>query len=441
MPLEALEQAVQEQARFAVRLRYEDLSEQTAAQGKRILLDSLGCMAVGNTQLQEQNLPQGIVPVVGRGNTEADTAVFLNGAAMVKNELDEGNPFAFGHPACHVLPALLAESGLRRLSGKAFLTAFTAGYEIACRWSAAATLRPAAHVHGTAGTVGAAAAIGAARKLPEATLQEVLVLAGSLPQNAAWASAFHGDQIRNAYVGISNVIGMRAADMAGYGIASSVETLESVWTQVFGTGLRVEALTECLGQNFLIEKNYMKLHTACRYVHAFADALQDFRRDGLETQDISRIFLRTYRAAAHLDGQSARNGFAARFSIPVALAILLTKGSLTLETMTDAAVRDPEVQALAEKVVVMEDPAYTRLLPEVRANYIAVFRKDGTTVEKEVRAAKGDYQCPLTQAELEEKFRRLSAAVWSREKQEALIACIARLEALPNMAELTEQLV
>ena len=434
--LQALERAVHTQAQFAAGLRYADLHPKTVRQGKRILLDSLGCMAAGSLSLGKDELPQGDFPIVGHDAADEDTAVFLSGTAMVKNELDEGNQFAFGHPACHVVPALLAESGRLHLSGKEFLTALTAGYEIACRWSAAVSLRPSAHVHGTAATAGAAAAVGAARKLPEQTLCDTLLLAASLPQNAAWESAFHGDQIRNAYIGLSNVVGMRAADMVRFGVASSFQTLESVWTEVFGEGLCPETLTKGLGTEFLIEKNYMKRYAACRYVHAFADAVSEFMQDGLQADQIGRIHLRTYRAAAHLCGQSAENGFAARFSIPVALAILLVRGSLTIETMTDEAARDPAVLALAKRITVEEDAGYTALLPQVRANHIAVWRTDGAKLEKEIRAARGDYLLPLTDAELKQKFRSLSASVWSEERQNLLTAMAANLENLADMAEL-----
>ena len=67
-------------------------------------------------------------PVIGLSPAaRPGTAAFLNGTAGTMLELDEGNQYARGHPAIHVVPALLAAP---RGDGAALLTALALGYEI-----------------------------------------------------------------------------------------------------------------------------------------------------------------------------------------------------------------------------------------------------------------------------------------------------------------------
>jgi 2-methylcitrate dehydratase PrpD len=71
-------------------------------------------------------------------------------------ELDEGNQYARGHPAIHVVPALLAAP---RGDGAALLVALALGYEMGARVGIASKLNVAMHPHGTWGTLGAAVGI------------------------------------------------------------------------------------------------------------------------------------------------------------------------------------------------------------------------------------------------------------------------------------------
>ncbi|MBQ2100188.1 MAG: MmgE/PrpD family protein, partial [Lachnospiraceae bacterium] len=220
-----LEEAIKKQAKFIEALTYEDLPQEVVDQAKLVLLDSIGCMAEGNKYEGMRTNTQGNYCVVGKMKSDKTTAIFLNGCAMVRNEMDEGNQFASGHPACHVVPAFLAEcQESKGLTGKDAITALVAAYEVSCRWGSSVKTNPAMHVHGTMQTAGAAAVVGKLRKCSSEEMEKAILLANSLPQLTTWQSAFHGDQIRNAYVGLSNEIGSHAYEMLQSGIESSVET-------------------------------------------------------------------------------------------------------------------------------------------------------------------------------------------------------------------------
>lgn len=422
-----LEEEIYKQAEFVCSLNPENVPEKARRAACDILLDSIGCIAVGISEMPQANLPDGQYPLLPDG-TDHTSALFAYATAMVKHELDEGNQFAFGHPACHIVPTLLIECTERPLKFNMLLTVLIAAYEVTCRISSAVNLSPFVHVHGTAATVGSCAAACKIAGLGVQETYEAMLLALSLPQCSTWASAFNGDQIRNGYVGLSNLVGSGAYKMNRMGVYSSPETASAVWNKILGSGINLETLSCGLGEIWLIEKNYFKIHSACRYTHAFADMGLEFLKEGLSPNEIESVRIETYSAASKLKGQTARNAFAARFSIPVALSILLLRGELSPITVTDKNSAAEDVVSLARKIQVYENAKYSAMLPEIRFNRMVITLKDGAVFERSAGRTRGDYTLPFTRKELEDKFKKLTAGVYSGERQIRIIETIAAFE-------------
>lgn len=445
-----VDEAIRSQAEFAAGLSFADLPPEALHAAKRVLLDSIGCMAAGSrlagTKLNGGGISpwnEGAYTVVGR-SVKADRvwAALLNGSHMVAAELDEGNQFAKGHPAAHFLPALLAEADRVNPSGEAFLAAMVAAYEVAVRWGGAVTLHPRVHTHGNWGTAAAATAVAKLRGGSPAELRASILLAASLPLPSAWAAAFAGATVRDGYIGISNALGLLAPGMAQYGIAGSDSVVASVYGELIGTAIDPSFLQRQLGTEFFIAKNYMKTYACCRYVHGAIDALLELRSEaeaeggrGLDPETVDHIRVDTYQAASALADPEPPNGLAAKFSIPCSLAILLAKGSVDASQFTAEAVADEEVRRLARRIEVAEDPALTALLPEVRATRVTLTLKDGRRQVREIRAATGEYTNPLTDGELEAKFYELAEPVWGERRCAGIVDAVANLERTAQCSE------
>lgn len=439
MNKERLEESIKFQAQYIEKLNFANLSDKVVEQAKLILLDSLGCIAVGNTQYDKLPTGNGIYSVVGKAGSDKQTAIFINGCAMVKNEMDEGNQFAFGHPACHFIPAFLAEcQDIKDISGRDAITALVAAYEVSCRWGCSAKPKPRMHVHGTMQTAGSAVVVSKLNGLNKDEIEKSIILANSLPQPTTWASAFHGDQLRNAYVGLSNEIGSHATKITKMGIESSIESLSSVWGEILDGNIDEDGLVKDLGQDYYITKNYFKIHAACRYTHSFADTIQNLMESGLQAADIEKIEIDTYHAASKLSGQEARNSFAARFSIPITLAVKLIFGNLTTESLSEENIHNEKVQSLAKKIFVNENRQYNELLPAVRKNKMTVIKRDGSVIERESSVTKGDYLDPFSKEEVINKFYLLSSKVWSRKRQDRIVDFIDKLDTKESIRELFE---
>src|SRR5437763_16145408 len=157
-------------ARKSASLEYDDLPQDAHELARQCILDYFGVAVAGagdglvRLMLDELTEAGGTpqASVIGhQTRLPALSAALVNGAAGHALDYDDVNMAMPGHPSVAILPGLLALAQLRRSAGRDVVTAFVAGYEIACRIGAA--LQPGHynlgfHATATVGCFGAAAA-------------------------------------------------------------------------------------------------------------------------------------------------------------------------------------------------------------------------------------------------------------------------------------------
>ena len=160
-------------------LRYEDLPADVVLLAKQCLIDWLGVSLAGCREpvsaiLATEMLDQGAHPqatIIGRSpRVSAYQAAMANGTAAHALDYDDVLETMLGHPSAPIYAAVLALGEAERRSGRACLTAFVAGVEIASRPGRLVTpshYELGFHTTGTIGTLGAA---GAARTCSASTL-------------------------------------------------------------------------------------------------------------------------------------------------------------------------------------------------------------------------------------------------------------------------------
>ena len=130
-------------AEFIAGLRYEQIPPEVRERLKLLILDALGCALYG-AELQWCRILRATLADLDRtamctvwGTTErlsAPHAALANGTQVQSFELDDLHRAGVLHVGAVVLPALLAIAELRRdLSGREFLAAAAAGYEVGPR--------------------------------------------------------------------------------------------------------------------------------------------------------------------------------------------------------------------------------------------------------------------------------------------------------------------
>src|SRR5207244_10010642 len=99
---------------------------------------------------------------------------------------------------------------------------------------------------------------------------------------------------------------------------------------------------------------------------------------------------------------------------------------------------DPALLGLVAKVKVHRDPALTARYPNGIPNRLTVTLANGRTLTKEVEFPRGHAHNPMTDAEVEKKFRLLVEPRYGKEKADRILAVCSKLESLRRVEDLME---
>ncbi|SNT55081.1 2-methylcitrate dehydratase PrpD [Asanoa hainanensis] len=369
-----------------------------------LVADTVAVAALGSGRPELRALScggSGLSTVVGShdGWPVAD-AQFRNGSAIAADQLQDGHRLARGHPASHVVPAVLAFAEDRDRSGAELLSAVLAGYEAGVRIGRAMGGTPSGvHDIGTWGQVGAAA--GVARLLAPgdpAAMRRAVELAASAVLLSDAATIFAGRTGGHAFLGASVQLGASLGAAAVSGLEPEPGALDRHFAAVAArdwSGLAPD-------EGYAVLGGYLKAHPTCAHLHGVNDAVADIG----PLSDVERVEVRTFAHAAAFD-QVADTELAARFSVPTSVAVALLTGRLDETTLTTEIVRSPAVRELAGRVDVRHDPELDAGYPAGRPARVRVVRADGSELTASADLPRGDDERAFDRDTLRAKARRL----------------------------------
>ena len=444
-------------AKFCAETTFSQLDFQVVERTKLIISDTIGAILGGIVEPEigeflkfraGQKSKDRKVKIIGLNKwAEQSDASLIHGIAGTTLEMDEGNQFAKGHPAIHVLPALVSvvQSRLlpQNISGQEFLNAFAIGYDVGARIGLASQLNPHMHPHGTWGVIGAASAIGVLLKFGHREHMQLMNISSSLTTASSRKTMLQGGTVRNVYAGLSNQMAHLAIDLIQSGFTGEVDGIGSIFGTVVSENLNDNLLLEKLGQRFEVMRNYFKLHACCRFNHAALDCLHDLMRDHQELSNIEQISfidVESYNLAAELNDPRPQNMLAAKFSVPFALATTLVNKNSQVLSFAGGALKNEKTMALSNKVSVKEISSMTEMLPEFRPAKVTIGMKSGKVFRHSVKTNKGDWQSPYSADELENKFHSLANRSLSQKKSKVLYDKLQNLERIADMRELLQSI-
>ena len=433
-------------AQFAAGTQLNDISKAARERARWVIADSIPVIAAGMQQPEMRAFvahqlaaaAPGTAWVIGAGRRAgALDAALLNGSAGTWLELDEGNLFAKGHPGIQVVPAAVALAQEAGCSGADVLRAVALGYEVSARISRAAQMRLAFHPHGTYGVIGAAIAAGVLKHFNAAQMLELINCASTMGMATSRQTLLDGATVRNIFTGHSGYMGLTAARLVECGFTGEIDSVSNVYGKgVYSEKFDRELAVAGLGSEWLIAQSYFKLHPIGRYAHSAIDALEDLLATvpggRLPVDSIERIEVRAYMLAASLAGKNIVSSFGARFSVPFALASILYHGRSGLKSFDDAAVANPQVQSLVQRVDLREDASFTARFPQEQPVTLRIVMKNGAVHDGRCTVTKGEPANPHTPAELAGKFFELGEPVWGKPATQKLYDRLMRLEEVPD---------
>jgi len=440
-------------AEFWSAARYEDLPPETIRLAKRFLLDTLAAGIAGagtdvaaivlRAVQRSLGTQAGASVLWGQSATlPAPQAALVNGTASHALELDDFG--GCGHSGAVVIPAVCALAP--GLTGKEALTAIVAGYDVAQRVTEGAGGYRAHndlgwHSSGTCGSFGAAAGAAKALKLDRERFADALGIAGTFT-GGIWAFLADGAMTKRFHPGKAAETGLSAALLADEGMTGPRQVLEVEWGGFFSTYARgiatPEATLKDLGRDFRIARSGMKPYACCRGLHATLDALFEVMREtGAKSTAIAQMIVHgNEQNRLQFDRPRVGNLLDAQFSFQYALAVGAMSGRATLDQFTPSRHKEAEVQRLMSVTEVVADremEAGTYPPLEIRLS-------DGRSIERHIAFAKGAPENPLSDEELRHKAVSQIEPVLGAERCGRLLECIASLEDVRDMTELTRLL-
>ncbi len=433
-------------ARFVADLRVSELPSAVAERARWLLLDTVGVIVAGHAEPDMRALTivlggddeQGAARLLGtQRRVGVRDAAFLNAMAGVWHELDEGNRFARGHPGIHVVPVVLALGESLGASGARVLEAAVAGYEVAARAGIACRLREGFHPHGIWGILGAAAAAAKLAGADAPAITQALQIAPYLAATSAYDTAVRGLTVRNTFAGLGCANGLLAAALARAGIQGSPDSAALVFGSLLGRQFDGAALLDGLGERFELERGYFKPFAACRHTHGAIEVLADlYASQPFTPSAVGRIKVGTYGAAAELSVTDVERPLAARFSIPVMLALLIWQGGYTRDIPAQL-LQDESFRQLARRIHVSVDAEAAERYPAERVTRVEVELRDGRRLAGESRSTLGDPERPLSEQALATKFLSLVEPVLGRPAAEAALTAWGQVDTATDVRTLT----
>jgi 2-methylcitrate dehydratase PrpD len=252
--------------------------------------------------------------------------------------------------------------------------------------------------------------------------------------------------VKRMHAGRAAQSGLYGALLAHNGFTGIVDVFEAPYGGFCTTFSRSQdrfnlaELSAGLGERFETMRISLKFYSCVGSNHTALDALRDIRaRRPFAPEQIEEIVVYGSQVTVdHVGWPYKPEGLtAAQLNLPFCVATLLLEGDVFVDEFTADCVTDEKRIALSRKVRVVEDPDITAAGAAFRHKVRVEVRLRDSAVERETREApRGSEQSFASTDDIVAKFRKLTRGAMNKERQDALIGAVLRLDELADSREL-----
>ena len=444
-------------ATWVAKTTLDDVPASVRDRAKHLVLDGIGCALVGAQLPVSRFGVEGVTALDSAGDavlvgwggraTSATSAAMLNSSFIQGFELDDYHPLAPLHSNSLVLPAMLAAAPrVGRVSGERFLLGAVLGYETGPRVGQALggldMLSRGWHSGVVFGPLAAAAAAGCLYGLDAAGFEDAFGMAAT--QSCGLMSAMYESMVKRMQHGFASRNGLTAAALAaaGYiGIKRVFERPYGGWLAVFGEGHRTypEQIYQGLGHLWETERIAVKAYSAMGLLHAGIDAALELRPQ-IDLSHIQRIDIYMGEAAYAHGGWKAQRPLqviGAQMNVAYVVAVALLDGDVLVDQFTQDRINRDDVWALIDRTLTHHERAYDNLPIDDRlTTQVRLTLKDGSARAAKVVHPRGTGDQNLTNAEIRDKYAKLTHRIISAERQAAIEKAVLDIDTLDDVAQL-----
>tara|TARA_B100000749_G_scaffold204103_1_gene159523 strand:- start:64 stop:1425 length:1362 start_codon:yes stop_codon:yes gene_type:complete len=437
---------------YGTSLKYADLPSDVVHLAKRFIIDTIGC-ALGGYDSEPSKVARAVagevtpahpVTVMGSGQSSSlDLAVFANGVMIRFLDFNDGyTSQESGHPSDSIAAALSATEAAGG-SGKRLLVSTVLAYEAFCRICDTVDIKPRGFDHVTVG--GIASVLAAARAMKLSKEQTFQALNLGIASNVAlyqtrigdvsmWKGCAYANASRNAVFSVQ---------LARAGLTGPSPIFEGDGGYFRAVSGEPFALKEMGGKDhpFKINECSIKQFPLGQYSQTVAQAALEVRELYGQPEEIAQVNISTLQTAVNImagdpEKWTPKNRETADHSMPYTAAVALMFGTVESRHFDDEFLKDPDLLELVSKVTVSVSNEANARAPEAMLCDFEVVTKSGEEHSVQVAYHKGHYKNPLTDNEVDTKFRSLAQEHLPAEQVDILLDRLWHLEDVQNVGDL-----
>jgi len=370
-------------------------------------------------------------------------AAFVNG--ILVRYLDFNDTYLSKEPAhpSDNLAAVLAAGEVSGSSGSDLIAAGVVAYEVQCRLADAWSIRSQGWDHVCYGAFSTALGAGKLLGLDLPSLVHAQGISGvahmAMRQTRAgalsmWKGAAFANAARN---------GVLAAMLAAEGMTGPAPIFEGemgFFAEVAHGEFDLPDLGGREGAGYLLPRTYIKNWPAEYHAQSAIQAALAIREQIGDPAAIERVRVETFDAAVEIIADSEkwnpRTRETADHSLPYCVAVALLDGVVGLDQFSEEKIADPALLDLVSRVEVDPDGRLSARYPASTPNRVTVATKSGESVTREVEFPRGHFGNPMTDDEVERKFRRLAEGEMPPDRQAEVLRRLWSLEAETDLGSL-----
>lgn len=443
-------------AHYAGSISYESLPVELVHKAKGLLIDALGC-GIGGYASEPGKIARRVAErihqcdmsatVIGSGKkTTPELAAFANGSMI--RYLDYNDGFfskGGGHPSDNFAPVLSCGEAMRA-GGKDFLVASILAYEVFCRLQDQLSLIPKGFDYAVNGII--SCAMGSSKILgltPEQMIQAInLAIAPniSLSQTrrgkvSMWKGCALANAARNAVF---------AALLAKEGMTGPSPIFEGRYG-LFNTVTGPFQLEKFGGNGsaFRMMSATIKRYPCGQYSQTAIDAAIKLRLKISSVDEIDEIHIGTCTRAKDAMASDDQKWHpttreTADHSLPYVVGVALIHGGVEVGHFTGDYLRNPKLLKFIKKIRVEETEECNALFPDASASRVEIVTRSGEKFSELVQYHRGHYRNPLTDEEIEQKFRSLAEGFLTSKQMNALLQLLWNLEDVDDVGKIMQLL-
>lgn len=440
-------------ARYATGLKYEDLLQDVIVLAKRAILDTFGCAFGGydagpsKIALQlagEVTANHGTSVLCSGIKTSPDLAAFANGVMI--RYLDFNDAFVSlthgaGHPS-DTIAALLSAAELNGRSGRDLISATVLAYEVFCKIADIFDYLGSGVDHST--ITGFAAVVGAGRLMGLSAEQMVHAIGIMVGGNTAirqgrtdtlsnWKAFAAADSCRKAIFSVQ---------LAQRGMTGPSNVFEGRMG-FFNLINRKPVNPLQLGEPYGIRRVFTKRFPLGQFSQTVAQAAMEARQFFQSPDELNEVVIRVSRSAIKImadgpDKWRPQTHETADHSIPYAAGLVLMYGRIEPEHYEDPYLHDERLLGLVSRIKCMPSDEADRNEHEFNLCEIEILLKSGERKSARVEYHRGHFKNPMSDAEMEEKFRLMAQKHLPAQGADNLLRMLWNLDAQSRIDGLIE---